>query len=75
MWPTCSDSVEDIRNIGLSNGKPAVLIIVFRQPGANIIETVDRVRAALPLLQVFHFACDRRERGHGPHHHRARFGA
>src|SRR6476646_9457108 len=45
------DSVEDIRNIGLSGGKPAVLIIVFRQPGANIIATVDRVRAALPLLR------------------------
>ena len=48
---TVSDSVEDIRNIGLSGGKPAVLIIVFRQPGANIIATVDRVRAALPLLK------------------------
>ena len=48
---TVTDSVEDIRNIGLSGGKPAVLIIVFRQPGANIIATVDRVRAALPLLK------------------------
>jgi hydrophobe/amphiphile efflux-1 (HAE1) family protein len=46
------DSVEDIRNIGLANGKPAVLIIVFRQPGANIIETVDRVLAALPELKA-----------------------
>ncbi len=45
------DSVEDIRNVGLSGGKPAVLIIVFRQPGANIIATVDRVRAALPRLK------------------------
>ena len=48
---TVSDSVEDIRNIGLSGGKPAVLIIVFRQPGANIIATVDRVRGALPQLR------------------------
>ena len=48
---TVTDSVADIRNIGLSGGKPAVLIIVFRQPGANIIATVDRVRAALPLLK------------------------
>src|SRR5450432_2242600 len=48
---TVKDSVADIRNIGLSGGKPAVLIIVFRQPGANIIATVDRVRAALPLLK------------------------
>ena len=46
------DSVEDIRNIGLANGKPAVLVIVFRQPGANIIATVDRVIAALPQLKL-----------------------
>jgi multidrug efflux pump len=46
------DSVEDIRNGGIANGKPAVLIILFRQPGANIIETVDRVRAELPQLQA-----------------------
>ena len=39
-----------------SNGKPAVLIIVFRQPGANIIATVDRVHAALPQLQVLDLA-------------------
>jgi len=45
------DSVEDIRTMGLTNGKPAVLIIVFRQPGANIISTVDRIRAALPTLK------------------------
>ena len=45
------DSVEDIRNMGISSGKPAVLVIVFRQPGANIIATVDRVRAALPMLK------------------------
>ena len=48
---TVQDSLEDIRHIGLSRGKPAVLIIVFRQPGANIISTVDRVRATLPLLR------------------------
>jgi multidrug efflux pump len=40
-----SDSVEDLRNDGLTNGKPSVSIVIFRQPGANIIETVDRVRA------------------------------
>jgi len=49
---TVTDSVEDIRTGGLSNGKPAVLLVVFRQPGANIIETVDRVRALLPQLQA-----------------------
>ncbi|MDD5240960.1 MAG: multidrug efflux RND transporter permease subunit [Sulfuricella sp.] len=46
------DSVQDIRNAGLVNGKPAVMIILFRQPGANIIETVDSVKALLPLLRA-----------------------
>jgi len=44
-------SVEDTHVVGLANGKPAVLVIVFRQPGANIIATVDRVVAALPILK------------------------
>jgi multidrug efflux pump len=47
-----TDSVEDIRTAGFANGQPAVLLIIFRQPGANIIETVDRVRALLPQLQA-----------------------
>src|SRR5579859_3633986 len=46
------DSVEDIRNTGVANGKPAVLMIVFRQPGANIIQAVDRVKALIPELQA-----------------------
>jgi multidrug efflux pump len=46
-----TDSVADVRNIGLANGKPGVLIAIFRQPSANIIETVDRVRAVMPFLQ------------------------
>ena len=46
------DSVENIRNAGLSNGSPAVLVILYRQPGANVIETVDRVRELLPELQA-----------------------
>jgi multidrug efflux pump len=49
---TATDSVEDLRNLGLANGKRAVLIIIFRQPGANIIDTVDRVTAAIPQLQA-----------------------
>jgi len=44
------DAVEDLRTAGLVNGRPAVMVVVFRQPNANIIETVDRVRAALPQL-------------------------
>ncbi len=46
------DSVEDVRNAGYANGKPSVLVIVSRQPGANIIETVDRIRAVLPQLHA-----------------------
>ncbi|UCV05587.1 multidrug efflux RND transporter permease subunit [Dechloromonas denitrificans] len=46
------DGAQDIRNAGLTNGKPSVLLMVSRQPGANIIATVDRVRAMLPLLQA-----------------------
>jgi multidrug efflux pump len=46
------DGMEDVRNAGMVNGKPAVLVIIFRQPAANVIETVDRVRAALPQLEA-----------------------
>ncbi|HVQ60556.1 MAG TPA: multidrug efflux RND transporter permease subunit [Burkholderiales bacterium] len=46
------DSVEDLRNAGLSNGKPSVLLIINRQPNANIIETVERVRELMPLLRA-----------------------
>jgi len=47
-----SDSVADIRNAGFANGKPSVLLIVFRQPGANIITTVDGIKASLDQLQA-----------------------
>ena len=46
------DSVEDMRNAGISNGRRAVLLVIFRQPGANIISTVDNVRALLPQLHA-----------------------
>jgi multidrug efflux pump len=49
---TVTDSVEDVRNLGLSNGEPSVLVIVFRQPGANIIDTIDSVKAELPQLEA-----------------------
>ena len=47
-----SDSVENLRNQGLANGKPSVLVILYRQPNANIIDTVDRINAALPQLKA-----------------------
>ena len=46
------DSAQDLRNYGAANGVPAVMLMLSRQPGANIIETVDRVRALLPRLQA-----------------------
>ncbi|HWB97810.1 MAG TPA: efflux RND transporter permease subunit, partial [Bryobacteraceae bacterium] len=46
------DSVEDLRSAGYFNGQPTVMVIIWRQPGANIIDTVDRIRAALPQLQA-----------------------
>ncbi|HTS76010.1 MAG TPA: multidrug efflux RND transporter permease subunit [Bryobacteraceae bacterium] len=48
---TLDDSVSDLRNLGIANGHPAVLVYVFRQPQANIIDTVDRVKAILPQLE------------------------
>ena len=46
------DSVEDLRNAGFANGQPSVLAILTAEPGANIIETVDAVKAELPHLQA-----------------------
>src|SRR6267154_3552595 len=48
---TVVDSVEDIRNLGLPGGTPGVIIAIFRQPGANMIETADKVKQTLPWLR------------------------
>lgn len=47
-----TESVEDIRNSGLSNGKPAVLLALFKAPGANVIKTIDHVRQFLPVFKA-----------------------
>jgi multidrug efflux pump len=47
-----TDGVENVNTLGLFNGDPAVIVLVTRQPGANVIETVDGVRALLPTLQA-----------------------
>ena len=47
-----SDSTADIRNLGLSGGRRCVLLAIFRQPAANMIETVDRIMAILPFLRA-----------------------
>ena len=49
---TVTDSVENLRNQGMANGKPSVLVILYRQPNANIIDTVDRVKEELPHLRA-----------------------
>jgi multidrug efflux pump len=46
------DQVQTVRSLGLADGKPAALLIVFRQPGANIITTVDAIKATLPQLHA-----------------------
>lgn len=46
------DSVEDVRNQGLFNGKPAVILIITKQPGSNIVETVDRIKQVMPQLRA-----------------------
>ena len=46
------DSVQDVRNAGFFNLKPSVLLIIYKQPGANVIETVDRVKDLLPMLRA-----------------------
>jgi len=47
-----TDSVQNIRSAGYLNGKRSITVIIFRQPGANIIQTVDRVRQQLPIIQA-----------------------
>ena len=49
---TVSDAVENIRNLGLADGKPAVLLVLHRQPGANVIDVVDSIRALIPQLEA-----------------------
>jgi len=49
---TVTDSVQNIRNAGYLNGKPAILVIIFRQPGANIIKTVENIRRELPSVKA-----------------------
>jgi multidrug efflux pump len=49
---TVTDSVQNIRSAGYLNGKPSIPIIIFRQPGANIIQTVENIRGELPALKA-----------------------
>ena len=47
-----TNGVQDTRNYGVANGKPAILLQIYKQPGANILDAVDRVRALLPQLKA-----------------------
>ena len=47
-----TDNVQNIRSAGYLNGIPSVTVIIFRQPGANIIQTVDNIRSQLPFLKA-----------------------
>ena len=49
---TVEDSVQTVHSLGLANGRRAALLVIFRQPGANIITTVDSIKAALPQLKA-----------------------
>ena len=46
------DSVQTVRSVAFTNGQPSVVLLVFRLPGANVIETVDRIRATLPSIRA-----------------------
>ncbi|HTV04340.1 MAG TPA: efflux RND transporter permease subunit [Acidobacteriaceae bacterium] len=46
------DSTQDLRNAGYLNGKPSIVVIIFRQPGANIIQTIARIKAQMPFLKA-----------------------
>jgi multidrug efflux pump len=47
-----NDSVQSLRYAGSINGRPAVTLVVYKQPGANVIQTVDRLKAILPFLKA-----------------------
>jgi multidrug efflux pump len=49
---TIEDSVQTVRSLGMANGRRAALLVIFRQPGANIITTVDSIKKALPQLRA-----------------------
>ena len=49
---TVTDDVENIRTAGFSNGKPSVILIIFKQPGANVIQTVDRIYKEMPMYKA-----------------------
>ena len=69
---TVTDSVEDLRTFGMYNGKTGVQLVVFRQPGANMIETVDRVLSVLPDDSGGDSAGHEDLGGPRPHHHHSR---
>ena len=66
------DSTSNVRNAGYLNGKQSIVLIIFRQPGANIIQTVDRIYSQLALHQGIDSARHGHDCGDGSHHHHPR---
>ena len=62
------DSVEDVSNAGLFERQPGTPVVIFRQPGANIVDTVDRIRALLPELHASISPFDQHQCGERSHH-------
>ncbi len=69
-----TDSVQNVRAAGYLNGKRAITVIIFRQPGANIIETVDAHPRATSVYPGLHSARHRHHHRSGSHHHHPRLG-
>ena len=71
---TRSTAPENRLLAGWQNGKRGILLIIFKQPGANVIETVERIKAALPRLRGVDPAVDPCQHDHGPHADHPRLG-
>ena len=68
------DGPEDTKPAAWADGKRGVFLVIFKQPGANVIDTVDRIKAALPQLQRRDPAGDQRQRSQRPHADHPRLG-
>ncbi len=70
-----TDSVQNVRNLGLVNGQPAINITILKQPNANILETIDRINALLAAIARGDSGRHRDQRGDRPHDHDPRIAA
>ena len=75
MWPRLVESAENTKLGGWMNNTPALIVNVQRQPGANVVDVVNRITTLLPELQASLPAGIELDGPHRPHHHHPRFGA